>query len=255
MSGEGAPGGVGRLLLLPTPLADVEATPLTEVLPQASLQAAATLDHWIVENAKTARAFLAAVHGLCGLRVPLQQHHMQTLPKHQGLSAREARELLAPALQGQDIGLLSEAGAPCVADPGALVVAQAHRMRLQVLPLVGPSSLLLALMASGLDGQCFAFHGYLPIEDAARRSRLLALEQESAQRRQTQLFIETPYRNAGLLRALAASLRPATRVCVACELTAPQGWVRTLDAAHWREHLDALPPRAPAVFAMLAQPR
>ena len=242
----------GRLLLVPTPLADVAATPLQQVLPLGTLQAAAHLEYWIVENAKSARAFLSAVHGVCALRVPLQQQHLSVLPKHEQLSAQAARALLQPALHGADIGVLSEAGAPCVADPGALVVAQAHELGVRVLPLVGPSSVLLALMAGGLDGQCFAFHGYLPVADDARRRALQALEHESAQRRQTQLFIETPYRNAALLRALAHTLRPDTRVSVACDLTAPQAYVRTLRAAQWRDELDALPPRAPAMFGLLA---
>lgn len=242
----------GRLLLVPTPLVDVGVTPLPQVLPMGTLQAAAGLEHWIVENAKSARAFLGAVQAICPLRVPLQQQLLRVLPKHEQLDADAARDLLQPALAGHDIGLVSEAGAPCVADPGALVVAQAHELGVPVLPLVGPSSLLLALMASGLNGQCFAFHGYLPVEEQARRARLQALERESAQRRQTQLFIETPYRNAALLRALAHSLRPDTRVSVACELTAPQGFVRTRSAAQWRDELDRLPPRVPAMFALLA---
>ena len=251
-AGSRADAGKGRLLLLPTALADVAVTPLDEVLPAGCLRAAAALDHWIVENPKTARAFLGAVHAVCPLRVALQQHHIDALPKHRELDPAQARALLQPALRGTDIGVLSEAGAPCVADPGSLVVAQAHQLGLQVLPLVGPSSLLLTLMASGLNGQCFAFHGYLPTDDTARRQRLLALERESAQRRQTQLFIETPYRNAALLHALVQTLQPQTRVCVACDLTAPQGWVRTRSAAQWRQHLDSLPPRAPALFALLA---
>ncbi len=246
------PGERGRLLLVPTPLADVEATPLAQVLPLGTLQAAAGLRHWIVENAKTARAFLGALNAVCPLAVPVQQQQLSVLPKHRQLDAGAARSLLAPALQGFDLGLVSEAGAPCVADPGAAVVAQAHELGVPVLPLVGPSSLLLALMAGGLDGQCFAFHGYLPTAEEARRKALQALERDSAQRRQTQMFIETPYRNAALLHALAHVLRPDTRVSVACDLTAPQGFVRTRSAAQWRAELDRLPPRAPTMFSLLA---
>ena len=251
-AGDSAPAARGRLLLVPTPLADVAATPLQQVLPLGTLQAAARLQYWLVENAKTARAFLGAVHAVCPLQLPLQQQHLAVLPKHQQLDAGAARALLAPALQGHDMGLVSEAGAPCVADPGAAVVAQAHELDLRVLPLVGPSSLLLALMAGGLDGQCFAFHGYLPVAEEARRKALLALERDSAQRRQTQMFIETPYRNASLLHALAHGLRPDTRVSVACELTAPQGFVRTRSAEQWRHELHLLPARAPAMFSLLA---
>ena len=139
-AGSRADAGKGRLLLLPTALADVAVTPLDEVLPAGCLRAAAALDHWIVENPKTARAFLGAVHAVCPLRVALQQHHIDALPKHRELDPAQARALLQPALRGTDIGVLSEAGAPCVADPGSLVVAQAHQLGLQVLPLVGPSS-------------------------------------------------------------------------------------------------------------------
>lgn len=250
--GERPPARTGRLLLVPTPLVDVELTPLQQVLPLGTLQAAAGLEHWIVENAKTARTFLGAVHRQCTLRVPLQQQRLSVLPKHENLDAAAARALLLPALSGSDVGLVSEAGAPCVADPGSLVVAQAHELGVPVLPLVGPSSLLLALMGSGLNGQCFAFHGYLPVDEQARRTRLQALERESAQRRQTQLFIETPYRNAALLRALAHALRADTRVSVACELTAPNGFVRTRTAAQWRDEPSPLPPRVPVMFALLA---
>ncbi len=149
----------GRLLLVPTPLADVARTPLSHILPQATIAAAAALQHWVVENAKTARAFLGAVNAVQALGIPLQQHDMAVLPKHVKLDAAAARVLLQPALDGLDMGLMSEAGAPCVADPGAILVAAAHDLDIAVVPLVGPSSLLLGLMASGLDGQRFAFHG------------------------------------------------------------------------------------------------
>ena len=242
----------GRLLLVPTPLADVAATPLHAVLPQATIDAAATLQHWVVENAKSARAFLGAVHALQPLRVPLQQQSMVELPKHAALDAAAARALLQPALQGHDIGLLSEAGAPCVADPGATVVAAAHALELTVLPLIGPSSILLGLMASGLDGQRFAFHGYLPLEREARARRIRQLERESAQWRQTQLCIETPYRNAALLQALCTTLREDTRVTVACALTAPHAFVRTQAAGRWRGELARLPDKVPTLFGFLA---
>jgi 16S rRNA (cytidine1402-2'-O)-methyltransferase len=242
----------GRLLLVPTPLVDVALTPLSAVLPQATIDAAATLQHWIVENAKSARAFLGAVHAVRPLRVPLQQHAMQELPKHAALDAAAAAAWLQPALRGDDIGLLTEAGAPCVADPGATVVAAAHALGLHVVPLVGPSSILLGLMASGLDGQRFAFHGYLPQQREARAQAIRQLERESAQRRQTQLCIETPYRNGALLQALSASLRGDTRITVACALTAPNAFVRTRSAAQWRGELAALPDKVPTLFGFLA---
>ncbi len=242
----------GRLLLVPTPLVDVALTPLAAVLPQATIDAAATLQYWIVENAKTARAFLGAVNAVRPLRVALQQQRLDELPKHAALDAAAAAALLQPALRGEDVGLLSEAGAPCVADPGAAVVAAAHELGVPVLPLVGPSSILLGLMASGLDGQRFAFHGYLPQQREARAQAIRQLERESAQRRQTQLCIETPYRNGALLQALCSTLRGDTRITVACALTAPQAFVRTRRAAQWRDELAALPDKVPTLFGFLA---
>ena len=241
-----------RLLLVPTPLVDVALTPLAAVLPQGTIDAAATLQHWIVENAKSARAFLGAVHAVQPLRVPLQQQLLQELPKHTPLDAAAAAALLQPALGGMDVGLLSEAGAPCVADPGATVVAAAHALGVPVVPLVGPSSILLGLMASGLDGQRFAFHGYLPQQREARAQAIRQLERESAQRRQTQLCIETPYRNGALLQALCTTLRADTRITVACALTAPQALVRTRSAAQWRGELATLPDKVPTLFGFLA---
>ena len=246
------PTSPGRLLLVPTPLADVASTPLQDVLPLGTLQVAAGLQHWIVENAKTARGFLGALGRLQPLAAPLQQLNLQQLPKHQLLDPAAVRQLLQPALQGADIGLMSEAGAPCVADPGALVVAGAHALGLSVVPLVGPSSILLALMASGLDGQRFAFHGYLAQEAAERSLQIRQLEAESKQKRQTQLLIETPYRNAALLQALLLQLRPDTRLSLASGLTAPDAWIRSRSVAQWRAEGCALPEKTPTLFGFLA---
>lgn len=243
----------GRLMLVPTPLADVASTPLVNVLPQASIATAASLDHWIVENAKTARAFLGAINALQPLRVPLQQQTMGVLPKHTQLNAAALRAMLQPCMRGIDMGLMSEAGAPCVADPGALVVATAHDLNISVVPLVGPSALLLALMASGLDGQRFAFHGYLPVDAEARDKQIRLLERESAQRQQTQLFIETPYRNTAVLHALVKTLQPSTRVTVASNLTAPHATVQTRKVAQWREVSTEILDKIPAVFGFLAR--
>ncbi len=242
----------GRLLLVPTPLADVARTPLSDILPQATIAAAAALQHWVVENAKTARAFLGAVNAVQALGIPLQQHGMAVFPKHAKLDAAAVRILLQPALDGLDMGLMSEAGAPCVADPGAILVAAAHDLGIAVVPLVGPSSLLLGLMASGLDGQRFAFHGYLPVDAEQRRQHIQMLERESAQRRQTQMFIETPYRNATLLQVLIKTLQPATKLTVASHLTAPDVAVRTCSVARWREDPGQVPEKVPALFAFLA---
>ena len=242
----------GRLLLIPTPLVEVAQTPLTAVLPQTTINAASALHHWIVENAKTARAFLGSVHAISPLSVPLQHHVMTVLPKHSQLDPASALALLKTALNGQDVGLLSEAGAPCIADPGAAIVAAAHELGVTVVPMVGPSSILLGLMASGLEGQRFAFQGYLPVQAEARDATIRALEGESAQRHQTQLCIETPYRNAALLLAMTRVLQRTTRLTVACGLTGPQAFVRTRTVEQWRREGIAMPDKIPALFGFLA---
>ncbi len=248
----------GRLLLVPNAL-DLghDAVDLAAVLPQGVLEAAARLQHWVAEDAKTTRAFLKRVDARVPLRRPLQALDIRELPRPpKGAPPRPPapdvwRDLLAPALAGADVGLISEAGLPGVADPGAALVEAAHAHRLAVLPLPGPSAPALALAASGLNGQSFAFAGYLPQDAAARTARIAALEARSRRERQTQIVIETPYRNDALLQALLAQLAPATRLCVACGLTLPGGWCRTAAVAEWR----AAPPtigRVPTVFLFLA---
>lgn len=254
------PHARGRLLLVPNTLdLGAHAGDLDTVLPRGVLQQAAALTHWVVENAKTARALLKRIDAIVPLAQPLQALHIVELPrprKGSGAaatpSAAEHEALLAPALAGQDIGLMSEAGLPAVADPGALLVAAAHRAGVVVLPLSGPSSLMLALAASGLNGQSFAFVGYLPVDAGERGARLRELEAHSRRWQQTQLIIETPYRNAALLQALLAGLSPATRLSVSCALTLPEGFTRTDTVSDWRRQPTALPDRLPAVFAFLA---
>lgn len=256
------PGAIkpGRLLLVPTPLDfGGEPQPLSMSLPEATLMAAAGLGHWIVENARSARAFLKRVDAVHPLGMPLQALHIAELPRqahkrgdHLG-NAHDAaaRELLAPALQGHDIGLLSEAGMPAVADPGSSVVRAAHALGLEVVPLIGPVSLMLALAASGLNGQHFAFVGYVPQDAAARGKRLRELDALAARSAQTQILIETPYRNAALLQALIEQLQPATRLAVACAIGMPQQSVRSATVAQWRQHggwPHSLPLAQPAVF-------
>ncbi len=175
----------GTLYLIPCTLGD---TPVAQVLPQHVIDVARRLRHFVVEHPKTARQFLAVLRH----EQPIQSLHLATLNEH--TAPEDLPDLLAPLLAGEDAGLLSEAGCPGVADPGADLVSLAHRNGIRVVPLVGPSSILLALMASGLNGQCFAFHGYLPVGDMERNRAIAALETESARRKQTQLFIETPYR-------------------------------------------------------------
>lgn len=250
----------GTLVLVPNTLdlgTDSEVD-LPQVLPQAVIARAASLGHWVAENAKTTRAFLKRVDRLAPLARPLQAieiHELPRAPKGRGAGAAAAPDLaalLAPALAGQDIGLLSEAGMPAVADPGALLVEAAHAAGVPVEPLSGPSALLLALAASGLNGQSFAFVGYLPVDAAARAARIRELEALSRRLGQTQIAIETPYRNAALLGALAETLQPGTRLSVACGLTLPGGWCLTRTAQAWRAAPPVFAPRLPAVFCWLA---
>ncbi len=233
----------GTLYLIPTPLADTVDADL--VLPQDTIATALRLDHYIVENAKTARAFLKAI----GIVRPLAEVTMRELDKH--AQAGATNDFLAPLLAGHDVGLVSEAGAPAVADPGALIVAAAHAAGIRVLPLVGPSALLLGLMASGLNGQRFAFHGYLPQDKTARIKSIHDLERESRQRNMTQLFIETPYRNQPLFDDLLVTLSPATRLCVASDLTGTGERIATRTVAQWRAAPMELG-KLPAFFLFLA---
>jgi 16S rRNA (cytidine1402-2'-O)-methyltransferase len=252
-------GARGRLLLVPNAL-DLGAEPvdLQQVLPLGVLRAAAALGHWCVEDARSARAFLKRVHALVPLRLALQAIDIRELPRlPKGRVAAATGDsvwpgLLAPCLAGHDLGLLSEAGLPAVADPGAALVAAAHALGIEVLPLPGASALLLALAASGLNGQSFAFVGYLPQEPAARSARLKELQAWSRRSAQTQLLIETPYRNAALLAAMLQELADDTRLSVSCGLTLPEGWTRSDRIAAWRAKPSRIPERVPAVFAFLA---
>lgn len=251
----------GRLLLMPNTLDfGVDDTlDLREVLPQRVIETAARLGHWAAENAKTTRALLKRIDAIAPLAQPLQAVQIAELPrppkggKPAGDDAASWKALLTPALAGHDLGLISEAGLPAVADPGARLVALAHEAGIAVVPLSGPSSLLLALAASGLNGQSFAFVGYLPVDAGGRAARIRELEAASAKAQQTQLLIETPYRNEAMRQALLAALRPGTRLSISVGLTVPGGWTRTATVADWkRQPGDALPDRIPAVFALLA---
>lgn len=249
----------GKLYLVPAPLdfGCATQTPLTEVLPAGTLAVAARLQHWVCENAKSARAYLKRVGEVQPLAHPIQQLHIQELPRevhkkgdHTGGTRFDAGALLAPAMAGHDMGLLSEAGMPAVADPGSSVVRAAHGLGLDVVPLVGPVSLLLALAASGLSGQNFAFVGYLPQDGAARSSRIRALESLANQTGQTQLFIETPYRNAVLLDALLQTLHSSTRLAVASGLSLAGAQIRSDSVQKWRQSPLVLDKTTPAVFAI-----
>jgi len=246
----------GTLYLVPTPLdfgCDASAS-IAEVLPQATLRVASGLTHWITENAKSTRAFLKRVNEVAPLTVTLQEMQITELPRevhkkgdHQG--EFDAKPLLALAFKGQDIGLVSEAGMPAVADPGSSVVLAAHQLGIRVVPLVGPVSLLLALAASGLNGQNFAFVGYLPQDSVARLQRIRELETLAMKTGQTQLFIETPYRNKALWEALLKGLQPNTRLARASGLTLPTMDVKCFAAKDWRQQSSDISD-APTVFAI-----
>lgn len=257
----------GRLLIVPNTLdlgsvAEGEAPlDLRLLLPQGVIDTAAGLTHWACENAKTTRAFLKRVHAIAPLTQALQAIDIRELPRAaKGRSNAPTptptttafETWLAVLRAGRDVGLLSEAGLPAVADPGAALVAAVHAEGWPVLPLPGASSLSLALAASGLDGQSFAFVGYVPQDAAARTLRLRELEAVSRRLVQTQLMIETPYRNAALLTALIESLAPDTRLAVACGLTLPGGWVRCARVDRWRGMAVQLPADMPAVFMLQA---
>lgn len=250
----------GKLYLVPTPLdfgtldAEAPAPDLQQVLPREVLHVAARLQLWIAENAKTTRAFLKRVDLVVPLQQPLQRLQIHELPRppkgNKPAAPAPMDPLLAPVLQGQDAGLISEAGMPAVADPGSDVVRRAHELGIEVVPLVGPSSLLLALAASGMNGQSFAFVGYLPVDDATRAARIRELESLAKRTGQTQMMIETPYRNPALMQALLTHLQPATRLSVACGLTLATGWNRSQPVQHWKRDALALPANVPAVFAI-----
>ena len=247
----------GTLYLIPNTLGPTEAAPhaLSHILPEQVQDIASRLDYFVAENAKTARAFLKLVAIDHPLARPLQEIHIAELNVNTPPQALAA--LLAPLLDGRDAGLVSEAGVPAVADPGADLVRLAHQHGVPVRPLVGPSSLLLAVMASGLNGQSFAFNGYLPTDAGQRTKRIQQLEQRSRSEKQTQLLIETPYRNGAMLEALVASCQPGTLVCVATDLSLPTETVRTQTAAKWKAQLAAgkAPDfhKKPTVFLFLAQ--
>jgi 16S rRNA (cytidine1402-2'-O)-methyltransferase len=248
----------GILYLIPNTLGPADpnqADPLAELIPETVRSIAAGLEYFIAENAKTTRAFLKIVALGHPLARPLQEIRISEL--NVNTDAGKLPELLAPILSGADGGLISEAGVPAVADPGANLVRLAHAHKIRVRPLVGPSSLLLAVMASGLNGQSFAFNGYLPIDAADRAKRIKLLEDRSRQEKQTQIFIETPYRNSACLEALITNCKTSTLVCVATDLSLSSEAITMQAVGKWKSDLASgkVPDfqKKPTVFLLLAE--
>lgn len=217
---------LGKLYLIPTTLGEVAPD---DVLPQTVKRAIDFINDYVVENEKTARKFIKSINSekvQANLRI-------NVLNKHTEISEHNA--MIQPCLEGRNVGLMSEAGCPGVADPGAVIVKLAHEKGIQVVPLVGPSSILLALMGSGMDGQSFAFNGYLPIDKGEKKSMLKNLERLSFEKNQAQIFIETPYRNNKLLEDILQSLQNSTRLCIATDITLPTEYIKTLSINDWKK--------------------
>lgn len=232
---------MSKLYLIPAPLGENDPK---EVIPQNVLDVACSLKCFVVEEIRTARRFLSSY----GLKGHIDELSFTELNEHTQASEVEA---MAALFENQDVGLITEAGLPAIADPGAALVALCHRKGIEVVPLVGPSSLMLALMASGLNGQSFAFRGYLPVKAEERRSAIKSIEKTSAGSRQTQIFIETPYRNDSLMADLVSCLNASTRICIAADLTLPTQLIRTMTAGEWRQKPLTIGKR-PCVFLILA---
>ncbi len=230
---------LGKLYLIPVPLGD-DADP-THVLPETVARTIDFIDHYIVENEKTARRFIKAI-------LPTKKQpdlKLSVLNKHTASS--EHLDFIKPCLEGKNVGLMSEAGCPGVADPGAVIVKLAHEKGIQVVPLVGPSSILLALMASGMNGQSFAFNGYLPIDKSDKKSALKNLEKLSQDKKQSQIFMETPYRNNKFVEDILDTLQPATHLCIAADITLPTEYIKTKTTAQWKKEKVDLHNR-PCIF-------
>lgn len=228
----------GKLYLIPTTLGEMNPE---EVLPPTVKRAIDFIDHYIVENEKTARRFIKSIHP------EKKQPDLQLFALNKHTDQSEHIEFIQPLLQGKNMGLMSEAGCPGVADPGAVIVKLAHEKGIQVIPLVGPSSILLAVMASGMNGQSFAFNGYLPIDKSDKKTALKNLEKLSHDKNQSQLFIETPYRNNKFLEDLVQILQPNTLLCVACDITLPTEFIKTLPISQWKKNKVDLHNR-PCIF-------
>jgi 16S rRNA (cytidine1402-2'-O)-methyltransferase len=237
----------GTLYLIPVPLGeDNIAALLPKSLPPDVIAIAQNLENFVVESEKSARQFLSAIK----TAKPVRELILNLLNEH--TLDKDVAALLAPLLAGKDVGLMSDAGCPGIADPGAKLVELAHQKSIRVVPFVGPSSILLSLMASGLNGQQFAFLGYLPVDKTARNTKLKEIEKRSQTHRETQIFIETPYRNQHMLEAILNVCQPHTRLCLACDISLDSEMIVTKSIAAWKK--SALPDlhKRPAVFLLLA---
>ncbi len=228
----------GNLYLIPCTLGD---TPPLEVLPLLVKKAVEHIDHYIVEHEKDARRFIKSIDS------KKSQPDLQIQLINKFTNELEIPEMLDPCLEGFDMGIISDAGCPGIADPGAAVVHQAHLKGIKVVPLVGPSSILLAMMASGFNGQNFAFNGYLPIDKGERKAAIKKYEKLSGDENQSQLFIETPYRNNQLLESFLSTLHPKTQICVACDITLATEYIKTAPVEVWKKTKEVLNKR-PALF-------
>ncbi len=231
----------GSLYLVPMPISEGA----IEVIPKQVLEALRHIEYFLAEDVRTARRFLSSLR----IYQSIEALHFETLDKDTPKSA--LKELTSPLHKGFDIGILSESGCPGIADPGSIAVAFAHQHKINVIPLVGPSSIILALMASGLNGQQFAFHGYLPIDSKEATKVISGLEKESKTKNQTQIFIETPYRNNQLLDHLLKALNTEARLCIALDVTGPEQFIQTMTIKEWKDNKPTLP-KLPCVFLFLA---
>ena len=230
----------GSLYLIPTPLAPDTLDKSTTVYARKLISG---LDYYVVENARTARRFISS------LKIGKSIDQLQFELLNKDTRQREVPKLLQPLLQGNDVGLMSEAGSPGIADPGALLVEAAHRENIRVIPLVGPSSIFMALMASGFNGQSFSFHGYLPIEKTLRISNIRFMEKEAAKWNRTQIFMETPYRNNKLLDDLIRTCDPHTRLCIACNISSEEEFIQTKSLEQWKKNKPELH-KKPTMFLL-----
>lgn len=239
-------GHFGKLYLVPNLLG---ATQPERVLPQGTLDIVKSLKHFVVENTRTTRRVLSRI----GMDNRIDDIEFIELDKH-NVRNLDLMEHLGACLNGDDMGLMSEAGTPCVADPGSLVVDLAHSAGIQVVPLTGPNAMILALMASGFNGQAFAFHGYLPIKNPERQSAIKDLERRSAANNETELFIETPFRNNAMLADLCKNLHPTTRLCIASNITCDDEQIISHDIGEWKKFKGDLN-KKPAVFLIYSEPK